>query len=184
MGKVVLDMAMSLDGFIAGPNDEDGGLHDYFFSPSGDTAKVVEEGIKSTGAIVMGRRSYDIGANQDGFADNPYSVPTFVLSASVPKSVARGAEAFTFVTDGLESALRQAREAAGDKDVVVGGGANTAQQFITSGSIEEIHIHLVPVLLGEGIRLFEHIGRGLVELERTSVIDAPDVTHLRFRVVK
>src|SRR5262245_53380724 len=107
MGKVILDMAMSLDGFIAGPNDEDGGLHDYFFSPSGDTAQVIEDGIKNTGAIIMGRRTYDIGEQYDGFADTPYQAAHFVITHQAPEKVARGAEAFTFVTGGIESALGQ-----------------------------------------------------------------------------
>ena len=184
MGKVILDMSMSLDGFIAGPNDEDSGLHDYFFSPSGDTAQVVEEGIKTTGAIIMGRRSYDLGDQFDGFVSTPYKVPHFVLSHTVPEKPAKGETAFIFVTDGIESALTQAKAAAGDKDVVIGGGAHIAQQFISAGSIDELQIHLVPVLLGEGLRLFDHIGDRPVKLEKTSGVDAPDVTHLTFRVVK
>jgi dihydrofolate reductase len=184
MGKVILDMAMSLDGFVAGPHDEDGGLHNYFFSPAGDTAKVIEEGFQTTGVIVMGRRSYDIGAAQDGFVDNPYQVPTFVLTHVVPEKVAKGAEAFIFVTDGIDSLLNQAKAAAGDKNVVIGGGANIAQQFMKAGAIEEIQLHLVPVLLGEGFRLFEHIGPEHIELESTNVIAASDVTHLQFRVVR
>lgn len=180
----ILDMAMSLDGFIAGPNDEDGGLHDYFFSPSGATAEVIEEGFKRTGAIVMGRRAYDIGAGQDGFADNPYQVPHFVLTHDVPEKVGKGAEAFNFVTDGIESALTQTRAAAGDRDVVVGGGANIAQQILKACLVDELQIHLVPVLLGRGIRLFEHIGPDHIKLESTRVIEAPGVTHLRFRVIK
>lgn len=177
-------MSMSLDGFIAGPNDEDGGLHDDFFSPSEETAKVIEEGIKTTGAILMGRRTYNLGDKMNAFVDTPYKVPHFVLSHDVPKKKAKGAEAFIFVTDGIESALRQAKKAAGNKDVVVGGGANIAQQFIKVGFIEEIQIHLVPVLLGEGIRLFDHISSERIKLERMQVIDAPDATHLKFRVVK
>jgi len=184
MGKVILDMSMSVDGFIAGLNDEDGGLHDYFFSPSGDTAQVVEEGIKTTGAIIMGRRSYDLGDQFDGFVSTPYKVPHFVLSHHIPEKLAKGETAFTFVTDGPESALTQAKAAAGDKNVVVGGGAHTAQQFISTESIDELQIHLVPVLLGEGLRLFDYIGGKPVKLEKTSVVDAPDVTHLTFRVVK
>ena len=90
-------MSMSLDGFIAGPKDEDGGLHDYFFSPSGDTAQVVEEGIKTTGAIIMGRRSYDIGDQFDGFVSTPYHVPRFVLSHTVPEKPTKGETAFTFI---------------------------------------------------------------------------------------
>ncbi|MBI1879896.1 MAG: dihydrofolate reductase [Chloroflexi bacterium] len=184
MGKVILDMSMLLDGFIAGPNNESGGLHDYFFSPSGDTVKVIEEGFKTTGVIVMGRRAYNMGAEQDGFVDNPYQVPTFVLTHAVPEKVAKGAEAFTFVTDGIESILKQAKAAAGDKNVVIGGGANTAQQFMKAGFIDEIQIHLVPVLLGDGIRLFDHLGTEHIELESTRVIAASDVTHLQFRVIK
>jgi len=184
MGKVLLDMAMSLDGFIAGPNDEDGGLHNYFFSPSGATAEVIEEGFKTTGTIIMGRRAYDVGAQQDGFVDNPYQVPTFVLTSDVPKQAAKGAEAFIFVTDGIESALKQAKAAAGDKDVVIGGGAATAQQFLKAGLLDEIQIHLVLVLLGEGKRLFDHLGTEHIELESTRVIESPGVTHLRFRVGK
>lgn len=184
MGKVILDMAMSLDGFIAGPNDEDGGLHNYFFAPSGDTVKVIEEGFKTTGVIVMGRRSYDMGAEQDGFVDNPYQVAHFVLTHDVPEKVAKGAEAFTFISDGIESVLKQAKTAAGDKNVVVGGGAKTAQQFMKAGYIDEIQIHLVPVLLGDGLRLFDHLGTEHIELESTRVINSLAVTHLRFRVVK
>lgn len=183
MRKVVLDMSMSLDGFIAGPNDEDGGLHDYFFSPSGATAEVIEEGLQTTGAIIVGRRAYDIGAQQGGFVDNPYQVPTFVLTHAVPEQVAEGAEAFAFVTDGIESALQQAQAAVGDKNVVVGGGANVAQQFLQAGLIDEIQIHLVPVLLGDGMRLFDHLGTGQIELESTRVVQGPAVTHLQFRVL-
>lgn len=184
MTKVTLDMAMSLDGFIGGSNGEDRGLHDYFFSPSGATAKVIEEGFKTTGAIIMGRRAYDIGAAQDGFVDNPYQVPTFVLTHHVPEKAAKGAEAFIFVIDGIESALEQAKAAAGDNDVVVGGGANIAQQYLKAGLVDEIQIHLVSILLSEGIRLFDPVGAEQIELESTRVIDSTGVTHLRFRVIK
>jgi len=184
MAKVILDMAMSLDGFISGPNGEDHGLHDYFFSPAGPTAEVIEEGFRTTGTILMGRRAYDTGAAQDGFVDNPYPVPTFILTHHVPEKVARGAEAFIFVTDGIESALEQAKAAAGDRYVVVGGGANTAQQYLKAGLLDEIQIHLVPIVLGEGIRLFDHLGIEQIELEKTRVIDSSAVTHLRFGVIK
>lgn len=184
MGKVVVDMSMSLDGFVAGPNDEDGGLHDYFFSPSGATAQVVEEGIKTTGALIMGRRSYDLGDQFDGFVGTPYRVPHFVLSHTVPERAAKGETTFIFVADGIESALSQARAAAGDKNVVIGGGACTAQQFISAGAVDELQIHLVPIVLGEGLRLFDHISGKPVHLEKISGVDAPDVTHLTFRVIK
>jgi dihydrofolate reductase len=184
MGKVILDLAMSLDGFISGPNGEDQGLHDYFFSPSGNTAEVIEEGFRTTGAIVMGRRAYDIGDAQDGFADNPYQVPTFVITHHVPETVAKGAESFVFVTDGIESAIKQAIAAAGDRDVAVGGGANIAQQCLQLGLLDEIQLHVAPRLFGDGLRLFDQPGGAPIELESTRVIDAPDAIHLQYRVVK
>lgn len=183
MAKVLLDMAMSLDGFIAGPNDEDHGLHNYFFSPADPTKEVIDEGFRTTGAIIMGRRSYEVGAVQDGFEDNPYQVPTFILTHRLPEKVAKGAETFVFVTDGVESALEQAKAAAGDKYVVVGGGANIAQQYLNAGIVDEIQIHLIPILLGQGIRLFDQIGIEQIELETTRVIESTSVIHLRFRAV-
>lgn len=184
MGKVILDMAMSLDGFIAGPHGEDGGLYNWYFAPSGGSGEVIEESINTFGAILMGRRAYDVGDQQDGFVDNPYNVTNFVLTHHIPEKVAKGATLFIFVTDGIESALKQAKASAGDKDIAVGGGANTAQQFLKAGLIDEIQIHLVPVLLGAGIRLFDHLGTDQIELESTRVIESPGVTHLKFRVVK
>lgn len=184
MGSVVLDMAMSLDGIIAGTNDEDYGLHEYFFAPSSLTAQVIEEGINMTGAIIMGKRSYEIGAQQDGFADNPYKAAHFIITHHIPQKIAKGAESFVFVTDGTESALRQAQVAAGAKDVVIGGGANIAQQFIKAGLLDEIQIHLIPKLLGRGIRLFDQLGSEPIELKSTRVIESTGVTHLKFRIVR
>ena len=182
MGKVLLDMAVSLDGFIAGPNDEDGGLHDWFFSPSG--AEAVDESVRATGAIVLGRRTYDQGDSMDGFADSPYTVEHFVLTHDVPEEAAKGEMTFIFVTDGIESAIERAKAASGDRNVAVGGGASIAQQCLKAGLVDEIQVHLVPVLLGEGIRLFEHLGGGKIELEKTRVVEAPSVTHLMYRIVK
>ncbi len=112
------------------------------------------------------------------------NISLVVLSHHVPEKLAKGETAFTFVTDGPESAITQAKAAAGDKNVVVGGGANTAEQFISAELIDELQIHLVPVLLGEGLRLFDHTGSKPIKLEKTGVVDAPDVTHLTFWVVK
>jgi dihydrofolate reductase len=184
VAKVLLDMAMSLDGFISGPNDEDHGLHNYFFAPAGPTKEVIEQGFRTTRALIMGRRSYEVGAAHDGFEDNPYQVPTFILTHRLPEKVAKGAETFVFVTDGVESALEQAKVAAGDKYVVVGGGANIAQQYLNAGLLDEIQLHLISTLLGQGIRLFEHFGTESIELESTGVIEGSGVTHLRFRVIK
>ena len=182
MGKVLLDMAASLDGFVAGPNDALGGLHDWFFSPAG--ADAVDESVGATGAIVLGRRTYDQGDEMDGFASSPYAVEHFVLTHDPPERKARGKMKFTFVTEGIESAIERARVAAGERNVAVGGGASIAQQCLRAGLVDEIQVHLVPVLLCRGIRLFEHLGDGKIELETTRVVDAPGVTHLMYRVVK
>jgi dihydrofolate reductase len=202
MGKVTADISMSLDGFIAGPNDRpgnglgDGGerLHQWVYKlaswrephglSGGETnrdSEILEEAFKNVGAIVLGRRMFD---NAEGWGDEPpFHVPVFVLThEGREKLVKEGGTTFTFVTDGIESALAQARAAAGDKDVAIGGGANTIQQFIAAGLLDEIQIHLVPVLLGDGIRLFEQLGGEPIELEGTRVVASPDVTHLRFDV--
>ncbi|MCB0196237.1 MAG: dihydrofolate reductase [Anaerolineae bacterium] len=184
MGNVILDMAMSLDGIIAGPNDEYVGLHDWFFDPVGRNREIVDESLATTGALIMGRRTYDMAAEQDAFVDNPYNVPHVVLTHTVPKTVVKGSTPFIFVTDGIESALDQARAAAGDKHVVIGGGANIARQYLQSGLLDAIQIALVPIVVGKGIRLFDKIDASPIELETTRVIDAPGVTHFQFRVVK
>ena len=115
----------------------------------------------------------------------PFRAPVFVLTNHAREPwVRRGGTTFTFVTEGIESALEQARAAAGDKDVRIAGGANTVQQFIKAGLLNELQIHLAPVLLGNGVRLFDHIDPRHIELEKTRVIDSPNVTHLRYRVVK
>jgi dihydrofolate reductase len=194
MSKVTSDMSMSLDGFIAGPNDSverplgDGGdrlhqwvygleswrkLHDLAGGTTNRDAEVLDESFKNTGTVVMGRRMFNFGERYWG--DNPpFHMPVFK----------EGGTTFTFATDGIESALRQAKAAAGDKDVSVAGGANIVQQFIEAGLLDQLQIHLVPVLLGDGRRLFDHIGTEQIELESTGVIESLGVTHLRFRVVK
>ncbi|QIN84671.1 dihydrofolate reductase [Rubrobacter tropicus] len=182
MGRVLLDMAMTLDGFVAGPNDEDGGLHDWFFSPAG--VEAVDESVRNTGAILVGRRTYDLGDRMNGFAHSPYRVEHFVLTHDLPERIARGEMKFTFVTEGIESAVERAKVAAGDRNVAVGGGASIAGQCLEAGLVDEIQVHLVPVVLGEGIRLFDLPGVGKIELEKTRVIDAPGVTHLMYRIVK
>jgi dihydrofolate reductase len=177
-------MAMSTDGFISGPNGEDHGLHNYFFSPAGPTVEVMEEGFRTTGTILMGRRAYDHGAAQDGFVDDPYQVPTFVLTHHIPEKPAKGAESFVFVTDGIESALGQARAVAGDRNIVIGGGANIAQQYLKARLVDEIQIHLVHTLMGHGIRLFDLKDVEPIGLAKTRVVDSVGVTHLQFRVLK
>jgi dihydrofolate reductase len=187
MGKTILGKTMSLDGFI---NDRNGDVS-RLFTDLDELRKteVLQESIRDTGAVVMGRRAYDMA---DGdFTDYEFQVPIFVLTHEVPEKVAKGENerlTFTFVTDGVESAIEKAKAASlrsgGDKDVTVIGGANTAQQCIRARLLDEIQIDLMPLLLGEGLRLFEHLGAEEIELEKTEVIDAPTRTHLRFRVVK
>jgi len=203
VAKVFADITMSLDGFVAGPNDGpelplgEGGerLHEWVFGlaswrephglPGGETnrdSEILDEAQNAAGAIVIGRRMFD---NADGWGDNPpFHKPVFVLTHEAREQVAKeGGTTFTFVNDGIESALEQAKAAAGDKDVSVAGGANTIQQYLRAGLLDEIQIHVAPLLLGGGRRLFEHLRPDEVELESTRVIASPAVTHLRFRVV-
>ena len=195
MGKVIFDISMSLDGFIAGPKDDDkpdrelGGLdilHDWRFGSKSATeneAYEVEK-FKPMGAGIVGRRMLDLGIGPWG--ENPtFHMPMFVLSHETRKPITKqGGTTYYFVTAGIESALKQAEEAADGKDIMVLGGANAAQQYLKAGLLDEIHLHLVPILLGDGIRLFENTGTEHIELEKISMIEEPRVTHFRFRVVK
>jgi dihydrofolate reductase len=204
MGKVTVDISMSLDGFVAGPNDGPelplgkGGeqLHEWVFGLTswrerhglaGGTndrdAEILDEAFRDLGAIVLGRRMFD---NAGGWADDPpFHMPVFVLTHTVrAKLTKEGGTTFTFVTDGIESALEQARAAAGDKDISVAGGASTIQQALKAGLVDEMQIHLVPLMLGGGVRLFDDVDPERVELEGTRVVESPGVTHLKYRVVK
>ena len=205
MSKVIVDMGMSLDGFIAGPNAGpgnplgDGGMriHQWTFDVEawrerqslrgGKTNRdheVVEEANARVGAFVMGRRMFDEG--EMGWPDPPpFRAPVFVLTNDAREPwVRQGGTTFTFVTDVIERALEQARAAAGGKDVRIAGGANVIQQYLSAGLVDEIQIHLAPVLLGDGVRLFDGIDPKGIQLERSRVIDSPRVTHLKYRVVK
>jgi dihydrofolate reductase len=204
MGKVAMGLSMSLDGFIAGPNDGpeqplgEGGERLFAWYSSGDTeyglpgtemvfevspqsAEMLREAHSQVGAFVTGRRTFDI-TNGWG-ASPPLDVPTFVVTHTVPQDWVYEGSPFTFVTDGVESAVEQAKAVAGDKSVAV-GAASIVQQCIRAGLLDEIHVDLVPVLLGDGVGLFEHLGTGPIELESPRVVEAPGVTHLTFRVVK
>lgn len=181
MGKVFLDMAVSLDGFVNGSNGEDGGLHDWYFSPVGDGPVILEELLENIGAMILGKRAFGSSPEAEGF-DTPYKVPHFVLSHKARAPIERDGAQFIFVTGGTESALEQAKAAARDKDVCVAGGASTAQQFLDAGLLDEVQLHLVPVLFGGGLRLFES---GVeTKLEKMRVLESEGVTHLKFRVIK
>ncbi|MCI0551562.1 MAG: dihydrofolate reductase family protein [Anaerolineae bacterium] len=186
MGKVVLGMTMSLDGFI---NDDNGSVEVLYpdLAALRDT-EPLRESIQNTGAVVMGRNSFDIAEDPNWFAGNyEYQVPIFVLTHNVPKKMPKQTDdlTFTFVTDGIESAIRHAKTAAGDKDVNIIGAASTAQQCLKAELADELHVDIMPVLLGGGLRPFEDIDTELIQLERLKVMELPaGRTHLRFRIIK
>jgi dihydrofolate reductase len=203
MGKVIFNMTMSLDGFVAGPNDSpenglgDGGegLFNWYFSGdtevkisegapvlrvSAQSAEIIEESIKTYGAGVWGRRTFDIAQAWGG---HPPGEPAFIVTHNAPQEWVREGSPFTFVTDGVESAIRQAKAAAGDKNVVV-CTASILQQCLNAGLMDEIHIDVAPLLLGNGVRLFDHLAMQPTDLEIIRAVHAPGVVHLSFRVVK
>ncbi len=164
----------------------------------GDTGPendLVEESLANTGATIMGRRMFSGGAgpweddpNADAWwgDDPPFHHPVFILTHHPREPVTKeGGTTFTFVTEGIEAALEQARAAAGEKDVAVAGGANVGQQYLKAGLLDELKIHVAPLLLGDGTRLFEnHLGPEQLELELTQAIDSPAAAHLRYRLAK
>jgi dihydrofolate reductase len=204
---------MSLDGFVAGPNQSEenplgeGGmrLHQWAFAlaawrkPHGleggainASTEVVEESLQNIGATVMGRNMF---GGQGPWGDHPWDgwwgenppfhTPVFIVTHHPRDPVVKdGGTTFTFVTDGIESALQGALTAAGGKDVALGGGADVAQQYLKAGLIDELQIHLVPTLLGDGARLFDNLAGADIGLECTRMVQAPDVTHLTYSVAK
>jgi dihydrofolate reductase len=203
MGKVVVDISMSLDGFIAGPNASPalplgkGGerlhhwiveleswraMHGLEGGRAGRDAEIVEEAFRDVGAVVMGRRMFDEGVEPWG--DNPpFHVPVFIVTHHArEKLVKEGGTSYTFVTEGVERAVAQAATAAAGHDVSVAGGASVIQQALNAGLLDEIQVHLIPVLLGAGRRLFDEDGGGPIELEIARVEASPGVIHTRFRM--
>jgi dihydrofolate reductase len=211
MTKLKLNMMMSLDGFSAGPAQSEenpfgvGGmqLNQWLFplraframhgEEGGEvnaSSPIVESWFDNIGATVMGRNMFGGGPGPWGDDpwrgfwgdDPPYHHPVFILTHHAREPVEmRGGTTFNFVTDGIESALEQARDAAGGRDVSLGGGAATVQQYLAAGLLDEALITLVPVFLGEGTRLFENVGDAPRRPEQVEVIEAPGVTHLRYR---
>jgi dihydrofolate reductase len=155
-------------------------------------SEIVDETLAATGAVVMGRRMFSGGEgrweddpNADSWfgEDPPFRVPVFVLTHHSRETVVKqGGTSFAFVTDGIESALDQARAAAGGKDVYVAGGASVAQQYLKAGLLDKLQIHVSPVLLGAGVSLFDRLGIDPLRLEATRVIASPTVTHMRFEI--
>jgi dihydrofolate reductase len=192
MSSSVLYMSMSLDGYIAGPNDEpdnpggdDGAverLHEWGYTADGDVrrsgpAGELVDAMEATGAVLAGRRTVE---QVDHWKGDHHGVPIFVLSHRPPGPSVANYPLVTYVTDGVASAMAQAKAAAGDRDVMV-QGAYTAQRALEAGVLDEMQIHQIPVLLGRGRRLFEVLPTR-VELEIVRVIDTPQATHIRYRI--
>ncbi len=212
MTRVRLHISMSLDGYVAGPNQSldnplgEGGeqLHEWAVplaawrqshgAEGGEvnaSSDVVEESRQNLGATVMGRNMFGGGTGPWGDEpwngwwgdDPPFHTPVFVVTHHArERQVMQGGTTFTFVTDGVESALEQARAAAGGKDVLVAGGASVAQQCLSAGLVDDLQLHVVPILLGGGARLLDNLAGSGLHLDLVRVVDAPGVTHLRYRV--
>ena len=210
MSKLRFEISISADGYVAGPNQSEReplgeggmGLHEWVFkldawrqshghgpgevNPSNE---VVAEALENIGAVIMGRGMFGGGPGPwdeswRGWWDEdpPFHVPVFVLTHHERESLQmEGGTSFHFVTDGIEVALARAREAAGDLDVRLGGGAEAAQQYLAAGLLDELQLNIVPILLGSGERLFENVGAEL-ELEQLKVVHTPEVTHIRYAV--
>ena len=190
MGKVVVDIAMSLDGFIAGTNvglklpmgDDGLRLHDWIFAKKTDAdASMIKEVTETSGTVIIGRHTYDVAINDAWGGKTPFSMPAIVISHTKP---AKRIEGFTFATGGIEETLEHAKKIAGNKNIWIMGGANIIRQFIKAGLVDEIEIHLAHILLGKGTRLFEDGLRAVIGLERIRSIESDAVTHIRFRLVK
>jgi dihydrofolate reductase len=211
MSKLRFDISVSADGYVAGPNqsEEDplgeGGeqLHEWvlklevwrrFHGREGgevtESTPLFEAALDATGATIMGRGMFGGGPGPWGEEpwngwwgeEPPFAMPVFVLTHHEREPLTLGETTFTFVSDGIESALEQARHAAGGKDVSIGGGANAIQQYLAAGLVDEMQLNVVPILLGGGARLFEDGAGAGQPLEQTLVVHTPDVTHLRYRV--
>jgi dihydrofolate reductase len=205
MGKVFVDVGLSLDGFLAGPNRGpanplgDGGtsIHGWLFKTAtflellgmagGEASaddRVVRAIMGRAGAYVMGKRMFEEG--EVGWPDPPpFRAPVFVLSHAAREAWPRkGGTTFQFVTDGIESALAKAKAAAGGKDVRISGGADTIRQYLRAGLVDEIGLHIAPVLIGEGLRLLEGMRPSELRLEQQAVTSSPLVTHIGYRVLR
>ena len=192
MSKVIVDVSVSLDGFMAGPNvsneypmgERGHRLHQWLFSSRDNdvdsaVAKHVADGI---GAVVLGRRTFDVGFDA-WEQQTPYPVPTFVVTHRPKSPLPTASGTFTFITDGPAEAVEQARTAAGNKNVAI-MGAEITQQLMRLRMIDELHVHLNPVLLGEGVKLFDHPGSDHFELDIADCSPSARVTHLVYRMLK
>lgn len=198
MAAVVLDMSMSLDGFVTGPDPRVGAglgvggerLHEWMFTRPTDSgrneaadvnAAIPRELFASTGAVLMGRRNFEMGIGPWG--DTPFPVPCFVLTHHARDDIVMTSGTFSFITGGITVALDRAKAAADGRNVLA-HTPDIAQQLLRAGLLDEIQLHLVPILLGAGRRLFENTGQGSRELQQVKVIETPSVTHLYYRVTR
>jgi len=188
MGRVEVDISISVDGFVTGPNEEGAGLGEggeilhAWFRQDPDGPRLLDDALFATsGAVITSRKVYD---GMGGWGDTGfYRMPVFVLTHRPHDVVVKGETTFTFVTEGIGSAIAQARAAAADRKVHVMGGASVIQQALKAGLVDSLHLHVAPVVLGAGTRLFDNL-TDPIELERTEVVESQFATHLRFRIVK
>ena len=192
MSKVTADISMSLDGFVTEPDpggdnplgDDPGRLHDWMFSAKTATdAEIVDEIYATTGAVLIGKRMFDVGVEPWGDPP-PFGMAVFVVTHETRDPLPRrGGTTYHFVTRGLDAALAVARAAADDKDVGVWGGPNIVTQYLQAGLLDELQLHVVPILLWNGVRLFQDLNAPRIELRKTRSIDTPRATHLLFSVL-
>ena len=186
MGKVILGLTISLDGFAEDITGSVGKLY-----PDLDTLRdteVLKESILSTGSVVMSKKEFEMAEDPDSLADNyEYQVPIFIFTDKAPEKHPKETDkiTFTFVTDGIESAVRQAKAAAGDKNVTIIGSSTTTQQCLSAGLADELHIDIIPIFLNTGFRPFESLGNRSIKVERVKLVELPaGRTHMRFQIVK
>ena len=186
MGKVMFGLSVSLDGFIADKNDDPSLVFAWMGNAMEHFHEVVGDALNENGAVIMGHRSFDQIDSENGwvFPDGTApDWPVIVLQSRARESVKKGKTQFHFVTDGIESAIKKAKEIAGEKYVAL-HGASSVQQALKAGLLDEFHMNIAHVLLGEGVRLFDHLGSEPIQLERTRTLETPGATHLSFRVVR
>ena len=186
MGKVTFGLSVSLDGFIADKNDGVSEVFAWFSSAWDRLYEVVGDAVNENGAVIMGRRSFDQIYSEQGwvFPDGTApDWPVIVLQSQAREPVKKGKTQFFFVTDGIESAIAKAQDLAGEKRVAL-HGASSVQQALKAGLLDEFQVDIAPVLLGEGVRLFDHLGSAPIHLEHLRTLETPGATHLTFRVLK
>jgi dihydrofolate reductase len=187
MGMVEVSISMSLDGFITGPDEHAAGLGrggeplHHWFTKDPEGPQLLDDALFATsGAVVTSRKVYD---GMDGWgAGGFYRMPVFVLTHYPHDPVSRGETTFTFVTDGIESAIAKARAVSGDKNVHIMGGATVIQQAFQAHLVDSMHLHVAPIVLGAGTRLFDKINEP-INLEQPEIVESRSATHLRYRVV-